>query len=629
MSLPTDILKKYWGYTSFRNVQEQVVQSVLSGKDTLALMPTGGGKSVCYQVPALASEGICIVISPLIALMKDQSEQLNARGIKAMTINAQMTRRQIDIALDNCIYGDYKFLLVSPERVQTDIFRKRLEKMVVNLIAVDEAHCISEWGYDFRPAYLKIAELREIKPDVPVLALTASATARVKEDIVSKLDLRDAHIISGSFERKNLAYSVWKEGDKRSLLIELLNAADGSGVIYVNTRRSTKELASFLSHHGFSAGYYHGGMAHDKRSEVQDQWIENRLRIIVATNAFGMGIDKPDVKQVIHWNIPGSIEAYYQEAGRAGRDGDSAEAVVIYDPTDVDDARKSAMLAFPPLNEIKDIYQHLANYHQIPIGGEPGTSFPFNIKDFCERYKLHALTVYNALRILETEGYLLLSQGLRRSSQVRILVDHSELKRISLSHDLQQMMEILLRSYGSLFDNFTSIKEESLAQAMSCSTSAVQEKLMKLHDLNILEFVPRTDQPVVTYIRERVSPSDFHLGKESYHQRKVVRMEKLESILHYLENKDICRAKQLTQYLDQPVEEDCGICDVCTKASITIQKSDKEEILSLLKDHPLKIRDIMTSVNSKDKQETIRTLRWLVDEGTVLKDPEGQYRISS
>lgn len=418
-----NILAKYWGYHSFRPLQEEIITSVLQGNDTLALLPTGGGKSVCFQVPALVQEGVCIVISPLIALMKDQVDNLQKKGISAIAITSAMHKREIDIAFDNCVYGNIKFLYLSPERLITPIAQARIQKMKVSLIAVDEAHCISQWGYDFRPSYLEIAKLRELQPKVPVLALTATATPEVVKDIQEKLRFKKANVLQKSFERKNLAYVVIGEEDKLSRLLKVVNNVGGTGVVYVRNRKKTQEVAAFLQKNKIPADFYHAGLTPGERSQKQDSWIKNKTRVIVATNAFGMGIDKPDVRFVVHLDLPDSLEAYFQEAGRAGRDEGKAYAVMLYNEADINDLKSNVEMSFPSVEEIRQTYQALANYYQLAVGSGEGAAFDFDISELCRNYKLEPVTVFNSIRFLEKEGYISATEAVYQPSRINFTLN--------------------------------------------------------------------------------------------------------------------------------------------------------------------------------------------------------------
>ncbi|TAL60569.1 MAG: ATP-dependent DNA helicase RecQ, partial [Bacteroidetes bacterium] len=473
------ILLKHWGYSHFRALQEDIINSVLAGNDTLALMPTGGGKSLCFQIPALAKEGICIVISPLIALMKDQVENLRAKGVKAMAITSGMSKKEIDIAFDNCVYGDYKFLYLSPERLDSGLARTRIQKMNVNLIAVDEAHCISQWGYDFRPSYLKIADIKEMLPAVPILALTATATPDVAADIQKKLLFpargKPSNFFQKSFERKNLAYVVIKEEDKMSRLLKIVTRISGTGIVYVRNRKKSQEITDFLRANNISADYYHAGIEGSARDAKQDAWIHNKTRVIVCTNAFGMGIDKPDVRFVVHLDMPDCLEAYFQEAGRAGRDEKKSYAVLLFNGADKIDAERNMLMSFPPMEEIRKTYQSLSNYFQIPIGAGQGSVFDLDINDLCSKYNLHHLTAYNSIKFLEKEGMVSLTEAFHMPSRIHFVFNKEELYKFQVEHNFyDDFIKLLLRSYSGLFDTYVKISEQDIAKRTGKSYEEVK-----------------------------------------------------------------------------------------------------------------------------------------------------------
>ena len=477
-----EILEKYWGYRSFRPSQEEIINSVLNGTDALALLPTGGGKSICFQVPGLAMDGICVVVSPLIALMKDQVENLTKKGIKAIAITSAMHKREIDIALDNCVHGNVKFLYLSPERLETEIVKVRLQKMNVNLIAIDESHCISQWGYDFRPSYLKIELLREILPKVPFLALTATATKEVVVDIQEKLRFKKKNVIQQSFERKNIAYILLNEEDKLARLLKIAQKVSGSGIVYVRNRKKTQDIANYLRSNKISADFYHAGLDSKTRDIKQSEWVNNKTRVIVCTNAFGMGIDKPDVRFVVHIDLPDSLEAYFQEAGRAGRDEQKAFAILLYNNGDKIELNRNVENSFPEMDAIRQTYQALANYYQIPSGSGLGTTFSFDISAFCDNYKLQAITVFNSLKFIEREGYILLSDAFFQAARLKLEVSRDDLYKFQISNPaFDVFIKLLLRNYAGLFDNFEKINEYDLAKKLKLKQNEVIKKLNLRH----------------------------------------------------------------------------------------------------------------------------------------------------
>ncbi|RYF70461.1 MAG: ATP-dependent DNA helicase RecQ, partial [Cytophagaceae bacterium] len=518
------ILQQYWKHDTFRPMQEDIINAVIAGNDTLALLPTGGGKSVCFQVPAMAMEGICIVISPLIALMKDQVESLKEKGIEAVAIASGMGKREIDIALDNCIYGPVKFLYLSPERLLSDLVRERIAYMKVNLFAVDEAHCISQWGYDFRPPYLHLADLRLIHPDVPVLALTATATGEVKEDIAAKLQFKPgAQVFQQSFERRNLGYVVQHTEDKHRKLLNIANGVKGSGIVYVRSRKETVEVTRFYNENGISAANYHAGMPMDERSRSQEQWKNNKVQVMVATSAFGMGIDKPDVRFVIHKDVPESLEAYYQEAGRAGRDEQKAYAVLLYNPTDRYKQERKLVTNFPSVEEIKVVYHQLANLYQLAYGTGAGLSFDFDVSSFCDRFKLDIFKTLNALKFLEQDEYLSFNESVFLPSRFRFVVANAELYSFQIANPGWDLfIKTLLRSYGGAFDNYVRLKEFDIARRTHMSVQQVIEGLRQLQDYNIISYLQQTDQPQITYLKPRMQGNEMHINKAYIEQRKAV-----------------------------------------------------------------------------------------------------------
>ena len=613
-----EILKKYWGYPGFRPLQEDIILAVMQKRDTLALMPTGGGKSLTFQVPALANEGVCIVVTPLISLMKDQVENLKRKEIKAVSIHSGMTRDEIDVALNNCLYGGYKFLYVSPERLSTEIFRVRVPKMKVNLIAVDEAHCISQWGYDFRPAYLKIADLRDILPDVPVLALTATATPLVCHDIMKKLNFSTPHMLSKSFERKNLSYLVRHTEDKLNYLLKIFAHSEGSAIVYARNRKKTREIAQFLQKNGFSANYYHAGLKDSERAARQDEWKNDSTRIMVATNAFGMGIDKPDVRTVVHIGPPDSIESYFQEAGRAGRDEKKAFAILLCDNFDKSTLSNSVNQNYPDIATIKKIYQALGNFLKIPVGGGKDQVFDFNISEFVSAFKLPVIITYNALKILQNEGYIEFNEDVNNPSKVMFIVNRDDLYKFQVANiAFDGFIKLLLRSYTGLFTDFVAIDEPTLARRARISPDTVYQFLVKLSKSKIIQYIPRKNTPLITYTEERLDDKTLYISPETYKLRRENYQERIDEVIRYTFSKDNCRSQMLLRYFGQDNAPMCGMCDVCLQKNESgISNYEFQEIKAIvlegLQEAPVKINQLVDSVKHPE-DKVVKVIRWLLD----------------
>src|SRR5476651_677687 len=617
-----EILKHYWNHDIFRPMQEDIISSVLLGHDTLALLPTGGGKSVCFQVPALARPGICIVVSPLIALMKDQVENLKAKGIEAIAITSGMGKREIDIALDNCIYGPIKFLYLSPERLLSELVRERIEYMNVNLIAVDEAHCISQWGYDFRPPYLHIADLRELHPNVPVLALTATATEEVRLDIQEKLQFKDGLVFQKSFERKNISYVVQHTESKLRKMLDIAKGIKGSGIVYLRSRKECADIAKFYNDNGISADYYHAGLSSDERSKKQESWKTNKIRVIVATNAFGMGIDKPDVRFVIHKDLPESLEAYYQEAGRAGRDEHKAYTVLLYNHPDRLRQEKMFIQNFPSVDEIKLVYHYLANYYQLAYGAGEGLSFDLDLGDFCSRFKLDAIKTLNALKFLELDEYLSFNESVFLPSRFRFEVQNEQLYNFQIQNPgWDPFIKTILRSYGGAFENYVRLREFDLARRTLMNVQQVVEGLQQLQEYGILSYHQQTDQPQVTWLKPRQQANALYINKKVIDERKATYRKKMEAVFAYAEHKK-CRSQMLLAYFDEPNADKCGICDVCLdekrkKNASEIFDDITNEVIEQLSTASMDLASLVTSTNIGTDKEKIDAIRLLLDAGKI------------
>lgn len=559
-----DILRKYWGHEDFRGIQREIIESIGSGRDTLGLMPTGGGKSITFQVPALAQEGVCLVITPLIALMKDQVSHLRQRGIRAAAIHSDMTHSAILQALDNCVYGGTQILYVSPERLHSELFQAKFRHMKVSFITVDEAHCISQWGYDFRPSYLHIAEIRQLKPEIPVLALTATATKEVVEDIQEQLRFKEKNVFRMSFERKNLAYVVRKATDKPSELRHILNSVNGSAIVYARSRKRTKETAEWLVSQGISATYYHAGLDVDVKDRHQQAWVNNEKRVMVATNAFGMGIDKPDVRLVIHIDSPDSLEAYFQEAGRAGRDGKKAYAVLLYDSSDARKLSKRVAQTYPEKEYIRDVYEHLAYFFQVGTGTGRGRTFEFSIDKFCVTYKYFPVLVNSALQILERSGYIHYEADPDNSARILFLLERNDLYFLeNTTKETEAVITALLRLYGGLFTDYVYIDEGFVANEAGLTQPQVYMVLKELSKRHIVDFIPRRRIPYITYTREREDGDRVIIPQSVYEERRTQYIKRIQAMLDYANNDHVCRSRQLLDYFGEECWQDCRQCDVC------------------------------------------------------------------
>ncbi|MGM0579910.1 MAG: RecQ family ATP-dependent DNA helicase [Bacteroidota bacterium] len=626
-----DVLQKYWGYEAFRSMQEDIINSITSGNDTLALLPTGGGKSICFQVPALMSEGLCLVISPLIALMKDQVEQLKRRKIPAAAVYSGMTYREIDILLDNAAHGAYKFLYVSPERLKTDLFLERVKKMKLNLLAIDEAHCISQWGYDFRPPYLEIANFRELFPDLPCIALTATATEDVKIDIQEKLNFKNGKLFQKSFARDNLSYSVRKVENKEAKLFEILRKIAGTSVVYARNRRRTKEIAELLKKNGFSADFYHAGLSQADRNAKQDAWLKDKTRIIVATNAFGMGIDKPDVRTVIHWELPDNLESYYQEAGRAGRDEKPAFAVALYHPQDFKEMEEKHELAHPEFDFLKKLYQSLANYFKIAIGSGEMQSYNFEIQDFCQHYNYEVFPVFHALKVLEEEGFIQLNEQFYRPSGLHINLDFKDLYAYEIANaKFEKLIKTVLRIYGGdIYQQVIFINELQIAKMAEMSPQEVVKQLNYLDKEGVMDYSPKSDSPQLTFLEARHDANKLPLNKKRLEERKKSKYEKLMAVKNYVENDLVCRTLKLLQYFGEYKDEKCGVCDVCIneKKSVHQDKDLEQKILQILKDSHLNIERLSENIEGYAKEKVITAVRKLDDEGKLKMDKMGMLSL--
>ena len=613
------ILRQYWGYNSFRGIQEDIIRSIGEGHDTLGLMPTGGGKSITFQVPALAKDGLCLVITPLIALMKDQVHNLRKRGIKALAIYAGMSREEIVTTLENCIFGNYKFLYISPERLSSDLFRTKLRRMQVCMITVDESHCISQWGYDFRPAYLKIAEVRDLLPGVPVLALTATATPEVVKDIQAQLHFNKGNVFRMSFERENLAYVVRYTEDKANELLHILRRQPGSAIVYVRNRRRTKEIASLLQEAGIKADFYHAGLDDAARDIRQQRWQKDESRVIVATNAFGMGIDKPDVRLVVHMDLPDSIEAYFQEAGRAGRDGNKAYAVILYAKSDRTTLLKRIPDNFPQKDYIRDVYEHLQYYYQMAMGDGQGCVKEFDIEDFCRKFKYFPVPVDSALRILTQAGYLEYTDEQDNASRLLFTLRRDELYKLKeMGDEMDLLIQAVLRSYTGLFTDYTFIDEESLATRTGLSRNRVYELLLHLSRLHIASYIPRKKTPYIIYTRARVEAKQLHISPQVYEERKARYEKRINAMLDYAGNDTICRSRMLLRYFGEKNEHNCGICDTCLKHRTPRTKNGEtdrqlaDRIMQLLEGKTMTPAAIAEQL-PEDKERLAKVLRQLLD----------------
>jgi ATP-dependent DNA helicase RecQ len=624
-TLNSRILKQYWGYDRFRGIQEDIIDSISKNKDTLGLMPTGGGKSITFQVPALAKEGMCLVITPLIALMKDQVQNLKKRGIKALAIYSGMSRQDIIITLENCIFGNYKFLYISPERLDTEIFRTKLRKMHISMITVDESHCISQWGYDFRPAYLKIAEIRELLPDVPVLALTATATPEVVKDIQARLHFRHKNVFRMSFERNNLAYIVRKTENKTAELLHILRSMPGSAIVYVRNRRRTKEITELLNNEHITADFYHAGLDDATKDIRQHRWQSGESRVMVATNAFGMGIDKPDVRIVIHMDLPDSIEAYFQEAGRAGRDGQKAYAVILYAKSDKTTLHKRIPDTFPEKEYIRDVYEHLQYYYQMAMGDGLDCVREFNIEDFCRKFKYFPVPVDSALRILTQAGYLEYTAEQDSTSRILFTIRRDELYRLrEMGEDMDRLIQAVLRSYTGVFTDYTYINEDSLAIRTGLTRRQIYEMLVHLAKQRIVSYIPHKKTPYIIYTRERVEAQRIHISPEVYEHRKARYETRINAMLDYVTNDTVCRSRMLLDYFGERNEHNCGQCDTCislrSKSKVS-EQPDREalctKVCGILSRESLTPAGLLKQL-PMDKELLTEILHRLSDEGKII-----------
>ncbi len=623
MSLYHEILKRYWGYDAFRDLQEEIITSIGEGKDTLGLMPTGGGKSITFQVPALAKEGMCLVITPLIALMKDQVENLKSRDIKAIAIYSGMTRQEIIVALENCIFGNYKFLYISPERLDTEIFRVKLRSMNISMITVDESHCISQWGYDFRPAYLKIAEIRELLPDIPVLALTATATPEVVKDIQQRLHFKKENVFRMSFERKNLAYIVRNTDNKTGEILHILNRMPGSSIIYVRNRKRTKETTLFLQREGITADFYHAGLNNDVKDLRQKRWQSGECRVMVATNAFGMGIDKPDVRTVIHLDLPDSPEAYFQEAGRAGRDGEKAYAIILYANSDKAALKKRISDTFPEKDYIKQVYEQLNYYYQMAMGDGLGCMFDFNLEDFCRKYKHFPVPADSALKILTQAGYIEYTDEQDNASRLLFTIRREELYKLrEMGEQADLLIQTILRSYTGVFTDYAYIHEDSLAMRTGLTRQQIYDLLIVLAKRRILDYIPHKKTPYIIYKRERVELRHLQISKTVYEERKERYEARIKAMLEYVTSETACRSRMLLHYFGEKNEHNCEQCDTCinrkknngvTDSSYNVLRRQILEMLSVQQRTPADIARLIET----DKEEIAAVIRFLLDKGEI------------
>lgn len=642
MAVIHQILKQYWNYDQFRPLQEDIIEAVLAKKDVLALLPTGGGKSVCFQIPALAMEGICIVISPLIALMKDQVEQLEKRGIMAKAIFSGMSYREIDIALDNCVYGKVKFLYVSPERLKTEVFKARAKKMNISLLAIDEAHCISQWGYDFRPSYLEIATFRESFPQVPCIALTATATKEVRADIQEKLqfDKGKSVVFQKSFSRENLSYSCLYEEDKEKRLLKILQSVGGSSVVYVQSRKQTKNVAEFLIKNKVSADFYHAGLSNEERSAKQESWIKSKTRVIVATNAFGMGIDKPDVRTVVHLGLTNSLEAYYQEAGRAGRDEKKAYAVLLYHQADINELERRTTQTFPAVEMIRNTYQRLANYYKIAVGSGEMASYDFEIVEFVKTFpkvndkSTDYISVFYAIQELEKQGFIQLNEAVSKPSRITFLVDNTKLYEFQIANaNLDTFIKTILRMYGGeIFTNYTNISESQLAKKLNLSLQSVVNQLLFLQKSNIIDYSPQKDKPQLTFLTPRYHAPDLPFDSKNYQARQEREKVKVAAVVHYVKHEKRCRTQLLLEYFDEVTDNTCGVCDNCLhnkKQSQTPNETEKYTplVINALKYTALNIKDLVEDIKPKQVKDFLAHLQKMVASGEIRYNDYGDLEL--
>ena len=625
-----EILHKYWGYSEFRPAQEQIISSVMAGRDTLALMPTGGGKSVTYQVPTMARKGVCIVVTPLIALMKDQVDRLRKLGISAVAIHSGMSYSKIDIALDNCVYGDVKFLYIAPERLATETFRLRVQRMNVSLLAVDEAHCISQWGYDFRPSYLRIAEVRKMLPEVPILALTASATDMVTKDIMKHLGFKEEHIIRSSFARPNLSYAVRHTDDKNEQLLRIVNNVTGSGIVYMQSREGCEQVATFLQENGISASYYHAGLPHAEREIRQEEWTSGKTRIVVATNAFGMGIDKADVRFVVHYTMSDSLESYYQEAGRAGRDGKRSYAVMLVASNDSSRISKHFSDEFPPLEQIKLIYEKVCDYVQVAVGDGLYASYIFNIHDFCRREHIHISRVRAALKLLQQNNYLTLTEEVDNPARIIFTTGRDDLYKIRVCQDeLDNIIRVILRLYDGVFTEFRSIDEKQIAAISGYTIDKVRELLKRMWQMRIIRYIPANTTPILFFNEERLPTNDLYISPESYTHRLRLTQERFENVLRYIGNEQSCRSVMMQNYFGDTDTTVCGVCDICINKKKEINNKSnslEDKVLTLIREQNLTSRELCRLIKH-DPQEIASAVEKLKAEDKIYADRGGKLII--
>ena len=634
MELTRNILQQYWGYPSFRPMQEDIVDSVIEGKDTLALLPTGGGKSICFQVPAMTMEGICIVITPLISLMKDQVMHLKKIGIAAAAIFSGMHHNEIEIIYNQAAFGMLKFLYVSPERLMTDAFIEALKKMNVNMIAVDESHCISQWGYDFRPPYLKIAEIRKYIPHAPVLALTATATPQVVEDIQYRLGFKKNNVFQTSYERKNVTYNVIHEADKFGLMYRLFKKMDkGSGIVYVRSRKRTKIIADWLQSVGISASFYHAGLDAKLRDYRQQLWMDGKIKVIVATNAFGMGIDKPDVRLVVHLDLPDSLEAYFQEAGRAGRDLQPSEAFLLVADTDVKKLQENIQSSYPNLNRIKMIYDTIGNYLQIPIGAGLDQRYDFDINNFAQCYNLSLLEAYNAIKLIEREGFLITSEALNTPSKIHIRANREDLYRFQIEYkEFDTIIKYLLRNTPGVLSDLVNIREEQISQKTGMPVDKITRQLSQLEKLNFLTYIPRNDKPNIQLLTERLDSKHFYLSDEVYKDRKNEAAKRIQAVIDFVNNDNECRSVQLLRYFGENIKKTCGKCDVCSsKNKMSINDKEyqdiSESIIHELRESDSDVYNVLNKINQYHEEKVLNTIRIMIDNNIIKQDGEGNLKL--